>query len=82
MDSSTSSMPPASNALDAAFVNTAFSQQSPHGDSYGIPHRSASYQQARQLGYLAPTLAYIYFITNYYEFRCQLATGGPGSYAS
>ena len=41
MDSSISSMPPASNALDAAFVNTAFSQQSPHGDSalpYGIPH--------------------------------------------
>ena len=40
MDSSTSTMPPATNALDAAFVNTAFTQQSPHGDSalpYGIP---------------------------------------------
>ena len=42
-------MPPASNALDAAFVNTAFSQQSPHGDSalpYGIPHGSAAVHAA------------------------------------
>ena len=49
MDSSTSSMPPATNALDAAFVNTAFSQQSPHGDSalpYGIPHGSAAVHAA------------------------------------
>ena len=37
MDSSTSSAPQGPNALDAAFVGTAFATQSPHGDS-GLPY--------------------------------------------
>ena len=46
MKSSTPSASQATNALDAAFVNTAFFQQSPHGDSYGIPHSSAAVHAA------------------------------------
>ena len=49
MQSSSAPAAQATSALDAAFAGTAFTAQSPHGDSglqYGIPHGSAAVHAA------------------------------------